>query len=76
MNAGAVIADSIERFAPEAWKTATADEVYRFVRDEVRQRANEFLAQRGDGLSVDAALERVTAGGGAAPIGLSFGEAA
>jgi leucine dehydrogenase len=42
----------------------------------VRQRANEFLAQRGDGLSVDAALERVTAGGGGAPIGLSFGEAA
>ena len=76
VNAGAVIADSIERFAPEAWKTATADEVYRFVRDAVRQRANDFLAQRGDGLSVDAALERVTAGGGGAPIGLSFGEAA
>jgi len=74
VNAGAVIADSIERFSPDAWKDAGAKDVYAFVRDEVRRRASEYLNQREQGLSVGAALEEVTATSSTGPIGLSFGE--
>ena len=76
VNAGAVIADSIERFSPDAWKDAGAEDVYAFVRSEVRQRASEFLNQRDQGLSVGAALVEVTAERETDPIGLSFGDAA
>ncbi|MCH9772616.1 MAG: glutamate dehydrogenase [Cyanobacteria bacterium] len=76
VNAGAVIADSIERFSPEAWDKATPQQVYDFVRHEVRQRATDFLKQRGDGLTVSDALVEVAAHSGKDPIGLSFGIAA
>jgi leucine dehydrogenase len=36
VNAGAVIADSIERFSHDTWSTADAEDVYAFVRLEVR----------------------------------------
>lgn len=74
-NAGAVIADSIERFSPNAWKDAGAEDVYAFVRSEVRQRASDYLNQRDQGLSVGAALVEVTARRETDPIGLSFGDA-
>ena len=74
VNAGAVIADSIERFSPEAWKDAGAKDVYAFVREEVRQRASDYLNQLDQGLSVTAALEEVAATPSTEPIGLSFGE--
>ena len=74
VNAGAVIADSIERFSPEAWKHAGAEDVYAFVRSEVRQRASDYLNQREQGLSVGAALEEVAAERERDPIGLSFGD--
>ena len=74
VNAGAVIADSIERFSPDAWKDAGAKDVYAFVRDEVRRRASDYLTQRDQGLSVGAALEEVAATPSHDPIGLSFGE--
>ena len=74
VNAGAVIADSIERFSPDAWKDAGAKDVYAFVRDEVRRRASDYLNQRDQGLSVGAALEEVAATPSHDPIGLSFGE--
>jgi leucine dehydrogenase len=76
VNAGAVIADSIERFSPDAWGQATPQQVYDFVRHEVRQRATDFLKQRGDGLTVSDALVEVAAHTGKDPIGLSFGIAA
>ncbi len=76
VNAGAVIADSIERFSPDAWKGAGAEDVYAFVRSEVRQRATEYLNQRDQGLSVGAALVEVTAERETDPIGLSFGDEA
>jgi leucine dehydrogenase len=76
VNAGAVIADSIERFSPEAWGSATPQQVYDFVRHEVRQRSTDFLKQRGDGLTVSDALVEVAAHSGKDPIGLSFGIAA
>ncbi|TCD57656.1 glutamate dehydrogenase [Synechococcus sp. BS56D] len=74
VNAGAVIADSIERFAPDAWESASAKDVYGFVREEVRQRASDYLSQRDQGLSVRDALTEVTAESRTEPIGLSFGE--
>ena len=74
VNAGAVIADSIERFSPEAWRDAGAEDVYAFVRREVRQRAINFLSQREQGLSVGAALVEVAAEPSRDPIGLSFGD--
>ena len=74
VNAGAVIADSIERFSPDAWKDAGARDVYAFVRDEVRRRASDYLNQREQGLSVGAALEEVAATPSTDPIGLSFRE--
>ena len=72
MNAGAVIADSIERFSPDAWKQASPEQVYAFVRNAVRDRAGEFLNQRDQGLSVGEALMEVAAGASNDPIGLSF----
>ena len=75
VNAGAVIADSIERFSPEAWRNAGAEDVYAFVRCEVRERAANYLSRRDQGLSVGAALVDV-AESGSDPIGLSFGDAA
>ena len=74
VNAGAVIADSIERFSPDAWKDAGAKDVYAFVREEVRRRASDYLNQREQGLSVGAALHEVAATPTTEPIGLSFGE--
>ena len=74
VNAGAVIADSIERFSPEAWKHAGAKTIYAFVRDEVRRRASDYLHQREQGLSVWAALEEVAATPSTEPIGLNFRE--
>ena len=76
VNAGAVIADSIERFSPDAWKDAGAKDVYAFVREEVRRRATDYLNQRDQGLSVGAALNEVAAAPATDPIGLSFGDAA
>jgi leucine dehydrogenase len=72
VNAGAVIADSIERFSPDAWKQASPEQVYAFVRNAVRDRAGEFLNQRDQGLSVGEALMEVAAGASHDPIGLSF----
>ena len=46
------------------------------MRHEVRQRATDFLKQRGDGLTVSDALVEVAAHTGKDPIGLSFGTAA
>ena len=74
VNAGAVIADSIERFSPDAWTNATAEDVYEFVRREVRARVLTYLNQREQGRSVGAALDNVAAAAGPGPIGLSFAE--
>ena len=74
VNAGAVIADSIERFSPDAWKDAGAEDVYAFVRNEVRQRATDYLSQRDQGLSAGDALTEVAADTDKEPIGLSFGD--
>lgn len=76
VNAGAVIADSIERFSPDTWSTADAEDVYAFVRLEVRSRVSDYLKHRGQGISSGDALNVVAANPGTEPIGLSFCEAA
>lgn len=43
VNAGAVIADSIERYAPDAWRRAEPEQVYGFVRAVVEERTRRHL---------------------------------
>ena len=49
--------------------------MYSFVRNEVRSRADDYLQQRHQGVSVGDALSSVAADSGTKPIGLSFNEA-
>lgn len=72
VNAGAVIADSIERHAPEAWALAEPEAVYGFVASAVRQRSERFLVQLCAGTEARAALHSVAAPPGEAPIGRQF----
>ena len=72
VNAGAVIADSSERFAPQSWEEAEADAVYAFVRQTVRRRSDDYLHQRRKGATATGALGAVAAGHHCRPIGLSF----
>jgi leucine dehydrogenase len=72
VNAGAVIADSIERYVPQAWAAADPARVYRFVAQQVRQRCRGYLAQRALGSSRAEALAAVTAAAGGVPIGHRF----
>ncbi len=50
VNAGAVIADSIEKYAPEAWTRTSAEKVYNFVQQEVRKKCFTYLALEQSGL--------------------------
>lgn len=59
VNAGAAIAHSIEHYAPQVYRDAAADEVYRFVRSTVRATAADLTqAARRAGLSPSAVLLR------------------
>ena len=72
VNAGAVIADSIEHFSPEVWSQTSADSVYAFVRSEVRQRTHHYLRQCEQGMTATQALNGVAADSTDQPIGLNF----
>jgi leucine dehydrogenase len=78
VNAGAVIADSIERYAPEAWASADPEQVYRFVAATIQERSGLFLRRRSRGEDAAAALAAVACGRGggeapaAPPIGSRF----
>ncbi|MFM7642923.1 MAG: Glu/Leu/Phe/Val dehydrogenase dimerization domain-containing protein [Cyanobium sp.] len=72
VNAGAVIADSIERYAPEAWSQAEPEAVYAFVAAAVRRRSERFLAHLRAGSEARVALGAVAAPAGEAPIGTRF----
>jgi leucine dehydrogenase len=57
VNAGAAIAHSIEHYAPQAYRQATADQVYGFVRAAVRSAAADLAeTARACGLSPSAVL--------------------
>ena len=57
VNAGAVIADSIEKFSPQAWYTASPEKVYNFVQNEVRRKCFTFLSLEQSGLTSEEILE-------------------
>lgn len=69
VNAGAVIADSIERYAPEAWREAEPEQVYGFVRQVVLERTRRHLG--GSPLEPSSATQTGPATE-TAPIGLRF----
>lgn len=50
VNAGAVIADSIEKYAPDAWNRTSPEKVYNFVQEEVRKKCFSYLSLEQSGL--------------------------
>tara|TARA_Y100000589_G_scaffold310846_1_gene329646 strand:+ start:7584 stop:8627 length:1044 start_codon:yes stop_codon:yes gene_type:complete len=59
VNAGAVIADSIERYSPEAWEVASPNKVYEFVKNAVRKKCFIFLSMLQSGLTTDEILRLI-----------------
>ena len=59
VNAGAVIADSIERYAPNAWNQVSSGKVYEFVKDTVRKKCFTFLSLTQSGLSSEEVLQLI-----------------
>ena len=59
VNAGAVIGDSIERYAPHEWSKATSEKVYEFVKDSVRNKCFAFLSLIQSGLTTEETLELI-----------------
>ena len=57
VNAGAVIADSIEKYAPDAWNRTKPAEVYKFVQSQVRKKCFAYLSLIQSGLSSKEILE-------------------
>ena len=51
VNAGAVIADSIEKYSPDAWHNCEPEQIYNFVQDEVRKKCFAYLAMYQSGLN-------------------------
>ena len=56
VNAGAVIADSIEKYAPDAWTRTSPEKVYNFVQEEVRNKCFSYLSLEQSGLSSEEIL--------------------
>ena len=57
VNAGAVIADSIEKYSPDAWSRTKPAEVYKFVQCQVRKKCFAYLSLIQSGLSSKEILE-------------------
>ena len=57
VNAGAVIADSIEKYAPDAWRRSKPMEIYKFVQSQVRKKCFAYLSLIQSGLSSKEILE-------------------
>ena len=57
VNAGAVIADSIEKYSPKEWSAANPETVYEFVKDSVRKKCFAFLSLFQSGLSSEECIE-------------------
>jgi leucine dehydrogenase len=75
VNAGAVIADSIERYAPEAWASADPEQVYAFVAATIQARSRQFLEHQRRGEDIHTALMALLTGEEGcrvAPIGTRF----
>ncbi len=72
VNAGAVIADSIELFDPDSWNNSNPDEIYKFVKACVFDNASIFLNLNKKGLSAENIIEKIIQMKSSKPIGLSF----
>jgi len=59
VNAGAVIADSIERYAPVKWSKTTPEKVYDFVKDQVKKKCISYLSLELSGLGSQEILELI-----------------
>ena len=59
VNAGAVIADSIERYAPVKWSKTSPEKVYDFVKNEVKKKCISYLALEQSGLASQEILELI-----------------
>ncbi len=57
VNAGAVIADSIEQYAPDTWKSSEPEQVYKFVQDQVRKKCSSYLSLVKSGLTPKEIIE-------------------
>ena len=57
VNAGAVIADSIEKYSPDAWRTTKPDKVYKFVQNQVRNKCFTYLSLLQSGFTSKEILE-------------------
>ena len=57
VNAGAVIADSIEKYAPAKWNNTIPEKVYGFVKNEVRKKCFSYLSLEQSGLTSQEILE-------------------
>ena len=57
VNAGAVIADSIEKYAPAKWNNTIPEKVYSFVKNEVRKKCFSYLSLEQSGLTYQEILE-------------------
>ena len=57
VNAGAVIADSIEKYAPAKWNETIPEKVYGFVQNEVRKKCFAYLSLEKSGLTSQEILE-------------------
>ena len=72
VNAGAVIADSIELFDPDSWNSSKPDDVYKFVKACVFENTSIFLNFRKKGLSVEDIINKIIKMKPSNPIGLNF----
>ena len=72
VNAGAVIADSIELFDPDSWNSSNPNDIYEFVRSCVFDNTSIFLNLKEKGLSVENIIEKIIEMKSSLPIGLSF----
>ena len=59
VNAGAVIADSIERYAPVKWSKTSPQKVYDFVKNAVKKKCISYLALEQSGLASQEILELI-----------------
>ena len=59
VNAGAVIADSIERYAPVKWSKTSPERVYDFVKNAVKNKCISYLVLEQSGLASQEILELI-----------------
>ena len=72
VNAGAVIADSIELFDPDSWNNSNPEDIYKFVKACVFDNTSIFLNLKEKGLSVEDIIEKIIEMKSSQPIGMSF----